>query len=569
MNNKKLLQLLFSFFLISHSSNAQVDVVYNDLIWSDEFSTNGAVNSNNWFHQTQLPAGGNWFNGEVQHYTNQLTNSYVDAGVLHIVAKKESYIDQGITKQYTSARLNSKFAFKYGRVDIRAKIPKDVGTWPALWMLGKNVNEDGGFFDAQYGNTPWPACGEIDILEHGITRSQPDNYIQSAMHTPSSFGSTFNIGGVVVGDNIANNYHIYSMNWSPNEISFLLDGVVYYTYKPAVKDANNWPFDKEQYLLLNIAMGGIAGNIDANFTQTAMDVDYVRVYQNTTLDTQVPTNFTASMGAITGSTVELLLNGMDNSGNVSYNVTYGATSIHTFGTSGVQKSFTINNLAQNTNYTFTVTATDATGNPALNNPIELNATTKTIFQCSGTDTESSQGVAFSQGYKYTFETIGTNVKINFELLDTDKLNVAAAYLWKQSPFTETKMTKVSGNIFTHTITGQTIGSTITYACKFEFSGGLSVTKYISYVVGSNCPLGVETISELNQFCYPNPVEDVLQLQLLDDQNQITVTDILGRKLLEKLVPSSHKIDMTTFKSGIYFLKINNSFGIQNLKIIKK
>ena len=161
------------------------------------------------------------------------------------------------------------------------------------------------------------------------------------------------------------------------------------------------------------------------------------------------------------------------------------------------------------------------------------------------------------------------MKINFELLDTDKLNVAAAYLWKQSPFTETKMTKVSGNIFTHTITGQTIGSTITYACKFEFSGGLSVTKYISYVVGSNCPLGVETISELNQFCYPNPVEDVLQLQLLDDQNQITVTDILGRKLLEKLVPSSHKIDMSAFKSGIYFLKINNSFGIQNMKIIKK
>ena len=568
MNNKKLLQILFSFFLISQFSVAQVDVVYNDLVWSDEFSTNGAVDANNWFHQTQLPAGGNWFNNEVQHYTNQITNSYVNSGLLSIVAKKESYTDQGVTKQYTSARLNSKYAFKYGRVDIRARIPKDAGTWPALWMLGKNVNEDGGYFDAQYGDTPWPACGEIDILEHGITRSQPNNYIQSALHTPSSFGNTFNIGGVVVGNNIDENYHIYSMNWSPNEISFLLDGVVYYTYSPAVKDANNWPFDKEQYLLLNIAMGGVAGPIDANFTQTAMDVDYVRVYQNVTLDTQAPTNFTASVGTTTGSSVELLLNATDNSGNLSYNVTYGANSTNTFGTSGVQKSLIINNLAQNTNYSFTVTAADASGNPALNNPIVLNATTKTILLCTGTDTQASEGAAFSLGYKHTFETIGTDVKINFELLDTDRVGVVA-YLWKQSPFSETQMTPVSGNIFTKTITGQTIGSTINYGCKFAFSGGYSVTKYISYVVGSSCSLGVETVSELNQFCYPNPVEDFLQLQLLDDKNQITLTDVLGRKLIEKVVPSSHKIDMSAFKSGIYFLKINNSFGIQNLKIIKE
>lgn len=568
MNNKKLLQILFSFFLISQISVAQVDVVYNDLVWSDEFSTNGAVDANNWFHQTQLPAGGNWFNNEVQHYTNQITNSYVNSGLLSIVAKKESYTDQGVTKQYTSARLNSKYAFKYGRVDIRARIPKDAGTWPALWMLGKNVNEDGGYFDAQYGDTPWPACGEIDILEHGITRSQPNNYIQSALHTPSSFGNTFNIGGVVVGNNIDENYHIYSMNWSPNEISFLLDGVVYYTYSPAVKDANNWPFDKEQYLLLNIAMGGVAGPIDANFTQTSMDVDYVRVYQNVTLDTQAPTNFTASVGTTTGSSVELLLNATDNSGNLSYNVTYGANSTNTFGTSGVQKSLIINNLAQNTNYAFTVTATDASGNPALNNPIVLNATTKTILLCTGTDTQASEGAAFSLGYKHTFETIGTDVKINFELLDTDRVGVVA-YLWKQSPFSETQMTPVSGNIFTKTITGQTIGSTINYGCKFAFSGGYSVTKYISYVVGSSCSLGVETVSELNQFCYPNPVEDVLQLQLLDDKNQITLTDVLGRKLIEKVVPSSHKIDMSAFKSGIYFLKINNSFGIQNLKIVKE
>ena len=124
-----------------------IDPVYDNLVWSDEFDGNGAINSANWFHQTQLPAGGSWYNNEVQHYTNRTDNSSVSNGTLKIVAKKESFNDQGHTKQYTSARLNSKFAFTYGRVEIRAKLPTGVGTWPAIWMLGKNINEDGGFWD--------------------------------------------------------------------------------------------------------------------------------------------------------------------------------------------------------------------------------------------------------------------------------------------------------------------------------------------------------------------------------------------------------------------------------------
>jgi beta-glucanase (GH16 family) len=561
-------QMLFAFLLFSQFSFAQIDVIYNDLVWSDEFDA-GAVNSTNWFHQTQLPAGGNWYNNEVQHYTDLITNSYVDSGALNIVAKKETFTDQGVTKDYTSARLNSKFAFKYGRVDVRAKIPVEAGTWPAIWMLGKNVNEDGGYFDADYGTTNWPACGEIDIMEHGITRSQPINYIQSALHTPSSYGGTTNIGGAVASSDIANNYHIYSMNWSPNQISFLLDGVIYYTYNPAVKDASTWPFDKEQYLLLNIAMGGVAGAIDSNFTQTSMVVDYVRVYQNTTPDTEAPANFTASVGAITGSSVELLVNATDNSGNVTYNVDYGSGTSSTYSPSGVQKSLIIYGLSPSTSYTFNVSASDLSGNPAPNNPIVLNATTtaNVSTECAGTASEASQG-SFSTGYKYAFQTTGTDVKITFELLDTDKIGVVA-YLWQQTPFTETQMTNVSGNIFTKTISGQTPGSTISYACKFAYSNGMSVTKYISYVVGSSCSLGISTSSEVKQIFFPNPVENILYLQLSDDQNQIFLTDLLGRKLIEEEVKSSHNLDMSALKSGIYFLRVKNSNGIQNVKIIKK
>ncbi|MCB0382714.1 MAG: glycoside hydrolase family 16 protein, partial [Psychroserpens sp.] len=140
-----------------------IDVVYTDLVWNDEFDADGPVDANNWFHQTQLPEGGNWFNGELQHYTNRIENSFVDNGFLNIVAINESFTDQGETKQYTSARLNSKFAFTYGRVDVRAKLPFGDGTWPAIWMLGKNVNEDGAYWDNQgFGTTNWPLCGEID-----------------------------------------------------------------------------------------------------------------------------------------------------------------------------------------------------------------------------------------------------------------------------------------------------------------------------------------------------------------------------------------------------------------------
>jgi hypothetical protein len=131
------------------------------------------------------------------------------------------------------------------------------------------------------------------------------------------------------------------------------------------------------------------------------------------------------------------------------------------------------------------------------------------------------------------------------------------------------MSNVSGTIFTKTITGQTVGSTINYAVKFAYAGGLSVTKYFSYVVGSNCTLGTQAPSEFIQMYYPNPVENKLNLRLSDDTNYIVLTNILGQKLVEDTVKSSHAIDMSTFKSGIYFLKVENSAGIQNLKILKK
>jgi len=124
-----------------YDGTISLDPDYNTLVWSDEFNDAGSVDTSKWFHQTQLIAGNSWANGELQHYTNRIDNSYVSEGTLKIKAIKEQYTDQNVTKSYTSARLNSKFSFKYGRVEVRAKLPSVFGTWPAIWLLGKNISD--------------------------------------------------------------------------------------------------------------------------------------------------------------------------------------------------------------------------------------------------------------------------------------------------------------------------------------------------------------------------------------------------------------------------------------------
>ncbi|MEO1437414.1 MAG: family 16 glycosylhydrolase, partial [Bacteroidota bacterium] len=263
--------------------------VYDNLVWSDEFEVDGPVDPSKWWHQTIIPNGESWFNGEIQHYTDRVENSSVQNGELKITLKRETYFDQGIVRDFTSARLNSKFAFQYGRVEVRAKLPSGVGTWPAIWMLGKNIIETGAWFTNQgFGTTFWPACGEIDIMEHW---GDNQDYISSAMHTPSSFGATINSGGRIL-EGASDEYHIYEMVWTEERIIFSVDGSVHYIYEPEVQNADTWPFDAEQYLLLNIAVLPI---VEPGFTESSMDIDYVRVYQEspaTSLEAPVQLNAT-------------------------------------------------------------------------------------------------------------------------------------------------------------------------------------------------------------------------------------------------------------------------------------
>jgi len=273
-NNDQVVAYIDDFY---YDGTIFVDPVFDHLVWSDEFDGNGALNATKWFHQTQIPSGGNWYNGEIQHYTDRIDNSFVSGGFLNIVAQKEVFTDQGYTKQYTSARLNSKFAFTYGKIEVRAKLPTGIGTWPAIWMLGQNINESGAYWQTEgFGTTSWPACGEIDIMEHW---GNNQNYVQSAMHTPSSFGGTDNFGGQNV-PTASTEFHIYTLEWSSEKMVFSVDGIEHYTYNPIVKNADTWPFDSNQYLLFNIA---IEPGIDSNFIASSMVIDYVRIYQESSL----------------------------------------------------------------------------------------------------------------------------------------------------------------------------------------------------------------------------------------------------------------------------------------------
>ena len=286
--------------------------VYDYLVWSDEFDVDGAVNSSNWYHQTKGPNGGRWYNGEEQHYTNLTENSYVSGGLLNIVAieKEAGFTQDGVKLFYTSARLNSKFAFTYGRVDVRAKLPSVDGSWPAIWTLGKNVSEVGAYWYNDFGTVGWPACGEIDIMEHGLGAV---NHTSSALHTPclGCSGNTMNTKSQLISD-VATNWHVYSVNWSPNQITFLVDDVAYYTYNPADKSASSgtWPFVEDQFLLLNVAMGGIAArDIPDNFSlaEGTMTIDYVRVYQSDPL----------SVGDINKSDIKVFPNPADSTININ------------------------------------------------------------------------------------------------------------------------------------------------------------------------------------------------------------------------------------------------------------
>jgi licheninase len=239
-------------------------------VWSDEFETPGLPDPGKWSYDV---GGHGWGNRELQFYTEaRRENARVEDGRLIIEARREDW--QG--KPYTSARLNSRASWTYGRIDVRAKLPRGRGTWPAIWMLPVR---------GEYGKGGWPDNGEIDIMEHvgfapavihGTIHARAYNHVDRTQR-----GKSTNVADA------QNAFHVYSVVWTPQSIVVSVDDTGYFSFdnerlSNPQADWRQWPFDKDFRILLNVAVGGNWGGqkgVDESIWPQRLEIDYVRVYQ--------------------------------------------------------------------------------------------------------------------------------------------------------------------------------------------------------------------------------------------------------------------------------------------------
>lgn len=232
-------------------------------VWSDEFNGTSVDNSA-WTFET---GNSGWGNNELQYYT-QGNNVSLNSGKLVIEARKENFGGA----EYTSTRMVTagKKEFQFGRIDIRAKLPKGQGIWPALWMLGSNIS-----------TISWPACGEIDIME--LVGHEPKSVHGTVHFGPNNANHVYvgNAYTLTNGEDFSDKFHVFSLVWKTNSIKFYMDDIEYFTVSPTTTGSNNYPFNQAFFFIFNIAVGGQwPGNPDATtvFPQY-MYVDYVRVFQ--------------------------------------------------------------------------------------------------------------------------------------------------------------------------------------------------------------------------------------------------------------------------------------------------
>lgn len=251
-----------------NENTSKLDQDWN-LVWSDEFEGD-SIDENNWNFQVVDPGH---FNDEWQRYTNSNKNAYIEDGNLVIKAIHES--DVHGMGQYSSARLHTanKQTFKYGKIAARVKLPFSNGIWPAFWMLGTNIDENGG-------DTPWPQSGEIDIFE--LYGSKNDSVVEANLHYADKSNVHGQMGAAsyeLKTGKFSDTFHVFELEWDENKVAWLIDGVEFASMPITADELSE--FHKEFFILLNVAVGGTwAGrpDVESVFPQY-MYVDWVRVYK--------------------------------------------------------------------------------------------------------------------------------------------------------------------------------------------------------------------------------------------------------------------------------------------------
>jgi beta-glucanase (GH16 family) len=256
--------------LVAASRNDTAEAAIGPITWADEFNqpSGAPLDQSKWKFDI---GGSGWGNNERQYYTNSTSNVVHDgAGNLAITARRDNPANYNCHYgrcEYTSGRILTadRFTQAYGRFEARIKVPRGQGIWPAFWMLGNDI-----------GSNPWPNSGEIDIMEN--VGKEP-NTLYGTVHGPGYSGGTAISGNRNIGRPLADDFHTYAVEWSPNLIVWFLDGSEYFRITPEGLRGNRWVFDHPFFMILNVAVGGNwPGYPDATtqFPQTML-VDYVRV----------------------------------------------------------------------------------------------------------------------------------------------------------------------------------------------------------------------------------------------------------------------------------------------------
>lgn len=237
------------------------------LVWEDNFEYEGSPDSDKWGFEV---GNHQWPNRELQAYTNRPDNVYVTDGKLTIRARRE----QDGEREYTSTKMTTegKASWKYGYFEFRAKLPRGLGSWPAIWMMPDD--KSGG----------WPNCGEIDIMEHV---GRMENHLLFSLHCKNHNHANKNTVNyskkLEMAANLCDEYHVYGMEWTEDYIEYFVDGESYCRYNKSDdvdQSHDSWPFCKPFYLIFNIAVGGgLGGPVDDSALPFEFCVDYVRVYQ--------------------------------------------------------------------------------------------------------------------------------------------------------------------------------------------------------------------------------------------------------------------------------------------------
>ncbi|MEO1051387.1 MAG: glycoside hydrolase family 16 protein [Bacteroidota bacterium] len=252
--------------IVSSCDETQEITTLDTIVMQDEFDVDGAPDSEMWgFDIGNGPNGDGWGNQELQYYTNRTENVEVQNGFLLITARQENFEGSA----FTSARLltQDRFEQQYGRFEARMRLPFGQGMWPAFWMLGADIDEN-----------PWPAAGEIDIMEY---RGQDPSIILGSVHGPGySGGEAITKEFELTGDRFDTGFHVFGIEWGPDFVNYYVDDVL---YSQITRDdvPGEWVFDKPFFILINLAVGGTfvgSPNAQTVFPQTML-IDYVRVYE--------------------------------------------------------------------------------------------------------------------------------------------------------------------------------------------------------------------------------------------------------------------------------------------------